>query len=130
VTEPDFNEYCLALLKDGEVIHSSSEHYLKPLVECVKKFKGKVGGCVLHDKVVGLAAARLISYSQMAGEVHALVASKKAEQHLEEAGIKLYADEIVEKILNLGGTAQCPMEAAAEAAACDEEFYLKAAKSF
>jgi hypothetical protein len=119
----DFKKYSLALIKDDKIIHSSKAGGLRPLAECVQKFIGKTGGCTLHDKVVGLAAARIIAHSRMIDRVITLAASKPAAQHLREAGIALEAGETVECILNRDRTQTCPMEQKALAAKDDKTFY-------
>ena len=108
--EPDFNKYSLALIKDDEILFSSESSGLRPLIECVKEFKDKAKDCVLHDKVIGLAAARLIVYSEMINEVFTDIASKPAVELLEKKNIKLNAESIVDNILTKDKNDICPME--------------------
>ncbi len=97
----DYADFSLVLIKNKKVIYSSKESGLKPLVECVNKFKLK--NCVLYDKVVGLAAARLIVYSKMISNVITPVCSKQAKELLTKNKIKIEAEQIVDNI-------DCPME--------------------
>lgn len=61
--KPNFNDYSLAMFCGGRRVFRSSEAGLKPLVEWLEIYRGKYRGCLLHDKIVGLAAAKLIVYS-------------------------------------------------------------------
>ena len=124
---PDFSRYSLALLKDGKIIFSSDKKGLRPLVECVDKYKLK--GCILHDKVIGLAAARLIVYSGMIHSVLAGIVSKKARDLLEENHIGVTADMVVEKILDQKRKDTCPMERKAEEMTDNQEFFLDLKKT-
>lgn len=108
--EPDFNKYRLALLKDSKIIYSSDKSGLRPLVECVKKFKGKIKDAILHDKVIGLAAAKLIVYSKMVSFVRAAVISTPANEYLLNNGIPVDARIITENILDKEKKNICPME--------------------
>ena len=56
---PDFTRYSLALLEGEKLIYSACGGGLRPLWDALEKFQGK-SGLILHDKVIGLAAARLI----------------------------------------------------------------------
>lgn len=107
---PDFTKYSLALIKDNKIIFSSKESGLKPLIECIKKYKSKFKDCILHDKIIGLAAARLILYSAMINLIFAEVASKPAKELLEKNSIRVDAQKIVDNILNKNKTGICPME--------------------
>jgi|TARA_B100001971_G_C18252828_1_gene579657 hypothetical protein len=125
----DFTKYSLALVKDGEVIFSSDKSGLRPLVECVKKFKSGVEGCVLHDKVVGLAAARLIVYSGIVSSVVTKVCSKLAKELLDKSGIEVGAGAVVDNILNWDKSDVCPMEKKAVGME-NEEFFSEMSEKF
>lgn len=117
--------YSLVLLKDKKIIFSSKENGIKPLVECIHKFKGKTKACILYDKVVGMAAARLIVYSYLIKEVNALVASDNAIDYLIKNKIKINFKEKVEKIMNKDKTKQCRMEELSEKIKNNKKFYLQ-----
>jgi len=108
--KPDFKEHSLVLIKDGRVLFSSDRSGLRPLFMCVERFRGKVKGCTLHDKVIGLAAARLIVYSGAVSKAITPVMSAKAKELLEENMVCTDASAVVERILNREKTGQCPME--------------------
>tara|TARA_Y100000310_G_C20550112_1_gene747636 strand:- start:592 stop:990 length:399 start_codon:yes stop_codon:yes gene_type:complete len=127
--KPDFSKYSLALVSDGKVVFSSLKSGLRPLFECVNEFRGKSEGCEVHDKVVGLAAARLIVYSGMIKGVCTLTCSKLAEELLKKEGVELSAENIVDNILTGDKTNVCPMEVKAIGIS-NEEFYLAMKKRF
>jgi len=64
----------------------------------------------LFDKVVGLAAARLMVYSGIIEAVITPLVSQPAKQFLEENGVRISADEVVAHILRKDKSAICPGE--------------------
>jgi hypothetical protein len=110
----DFIRHSLVLEKDGTILWSSDKSGIRPLMECVGRFKGNERDCTLYDRVVGLAAARLIVYSGMISLVYTPVGSEQARAHLGQAGIPFEAGTVVPKILNKDRTTMCPMETRAQ----------------
>ena len=106
---PDFSVYSLALVEGDTVIYSSSGVGLRPLWDALTKFPDR-SGLILHDKVMGLAAARLIVYSDMIAGVFTKVASEPARRFLQENGIALSADLVAANILTRDQNAVCPGE--------------------
>jgi hypothetical protein len=121
---PDFSFYSLALLEDGMIIHASRDSGLRPLWDALEKCSGK-SGLVLHDKVMGLAAARLIDRSGMIDEVYTTVASLPAEQFLNGCGIRLTAIQVVPNILTNDKSSVCPGEIIALNTSEQDAFYRK-----
>jgi hypothetical protein len=108
--KPDFTKYSLALIKGGEIIYRAEGTGLRPLVECVAKLMGEQAGCILHDKIVGLAAAKLAVHSGIVCGVMADIASKPAMEFLDENDIPITANHIVDNIKGRDGAGVCPME--------------------
>lgn len=108
--EPDFKDYSLAMFCGGSRIFMSRERGLKPLVEWLEIYRGKYRGCFLHDKVVGLAAAKLIVYSGFISSVAAAVVSSPARSFLLDHEISCHAALRVDNILAGDGTAIGPEE--------------------
>jgi len=106
----DFSKISLVLEKDGKIVYSSQDSGLRPLFDCIVKCKGRITGVTLHDKVVGLGAARLVTYSKIAGTVITPLASKPAVEHLTGNCIEITAGKIVENILTKDRSDTCPME--------------------
>ena len=122
---PDFTKYSLALIKDNNIVFSSDKSGLRPLIECIKECKSKFKDCILHDKVVGLAAARLIVYSDMISLVITDIASKPAEELLNKNNVILNAQKIVDNILTKDKSAICQMELKAQLKEDNHEFFLE-----
>lgn len=110
VIKPDFKDYSLAMFCGGRRVFTSREPGLKPLVEWLEIYRGKYQGCLLHDKVVGLAAAKLIVYSGLISEVATGVSSAPAKSFLLDHGVPVSADLLVDNIMTRDGTAICPGE--------------------
>jgi len=119
----DFTRYSLALMKGDKILYKSIEDRLKPLVYCVSKFKGKIDGCLLYDKVIGLAAARLIVHSKMIAKVVTPLASNPAIDLLKNNSIEIDAFETVANIMADDGENICPMERRALSQPDNEKFF-------
>jgi hypothetical protein len=120
--KPDFGKYSLALIRGDEIIFSAAGQGLRPLVGCLEKYGQIKEKLILHDKVMGLAAARLIVYSGIISAVHTRIVSRPAKKFLEENGIKLYAGEVADNILTKDRSAVCPGEVIALKTAEQHEF--------
>lgn len=121
---PDFSKYSLALFEGNIMIHSSGERGLRPLLDCLGKYKEKTG-LILFDKVIGLAAAKLIVYSGIIAQVLTTIASAPAKKYLEDNGIKIAADEVTSNILTKDRRAVCPGEVIALNTEAPDVFSLK-----
>jgi hypothetical protein len=108
--KPDFNKYSLALVQGDEIVYSSDSSGLKPLWDCLEKYRQSKDKFILFDKVIGLAAARLVVYSGIIEVIHTRLISQPAKQFLKENKIKIKADEIVANILRKDKSAVCPGE--------------------
>lgn len=102
-------QYTCVLVKD-DMVYTSKERGIKPLLHCYKEQKMKQG-CSAADKVVGKAAA--FFYVLLgAKELYAEVISKPALGVLEKAGIAVSYATLVDAIRNRTNTGFCPMETA------------------
>ncbi len=127
--QPDFSSYSLAIIKDNKIVHSSQQSGLRPLAEAVNTFKGKLDNCALHDKVIGLAAARVIVFSGMISSVQTGLVSEQAKTLLEQNSIALEAADIVKNIMNKDKSDICPMEKKAQEITDNKEFFLELLKN-
>ncbi|HOI72789.1 MAG TPA: DUF1893 domain-containing protein [Syntrophales bacterium] len=107
--ESRFRDYNLALFSGGRRIFTSMGKGLRPLLECLDACRG-LRDCVLHDKIMGLAAARLAADSGIVREIVSRTASEPAARFLERRGLPLEVEETVPAILTLDGGAVCPGE--------------------
>ena len=106
---PDFTKYSLMLVKDGKEVFSSDYSGLRPLMMCVDECK-QLRNCTLYDKVIGVAAARIIIFSGIISEVIAGVASERAIDLLKEKKIKIHPILTVKNIMRQDGADICPRE--------------------
>ena len=127
---PDFTRYSLALFHEGRIIFYSEKGGLRPLAECIRACRGRFSGCELHDRVIGLAAAKLVVVSGMIVRVITRTASAPAMAFLEEKAIPLTAGEVVPRILNREKSAPCPMEQKAETTADPETLFRELSALF
>lgn len=98
------------ILKDGETIFRSSEEGMRPLFEAINRLGlPKLEDSLVVDKIVGKAAALLVSYFK-AGEVRCAVMSARARNVLAEQKITYCAEKTIPEIMNKFGTDVCPFE--------------------
>lgn len=102
----------LLILKGGKPLFTSGEEGLRPLFDAINSSGlSLLEDTVVVDKIVGKAAALLISYFK-ATEVHCIVLSVKAKEVLERQGIQHYWETLTPVITNRTGTGICPFEKA------------------
>jgi glycerol-3-phosphate O-acyltransferase len=102
----------LIILKEDKTLFTSSEEGMKPLIEAINRVGiSTLEDAIVVDKIVGKAAALLISYFR-AKKVHCIVLSKKGRTVLENHSIKHYEERLTPEIMNRRGTALCPFEQA------------------
>lgn len=121
---PDFTRYSLALLEGERLIYSACGGGLSPLWFALEKYQGR-SGLILHDKVIGLAAARLIFHSGIITEIFTMVASLPAKEYLEKNGIGLTAFDVAANILTKDKSAVCPGEVIAQNTSDPDAFLRK-----
>jgi len=124
---PDFSKYSLALWERNKLIYFSGDKGLRPLFDCLEKQKGK-SGLILHDKVIGLAAAKLIVYSGIITEVVTAIASIPAKKFLEDNGVIITAYEVAANIMTKDKSAICPGEVIALHTEAPDDFFQKIKK--
>ncbi|MBN1561724.1 DUF1893 domain-containing protein [candidate division KSB1 bacterium] len=110
--------------KDGEMIFESYDAMLKPLYVCLVERRAELAGATVVDKIVGRAAALLMTIGQVR-DVFTPLASETARHVLESAGIQLCAEKIIPYIVNRDNTGMCPMEKLANDCETAEEFFVK-----
>jgi len=128
--ETDFSRYSLALFHENNLVFASTYSGLQPLILCVYSCKGLYTRCVLHDKAVGFAAARLLAYSGIASLVRTRLISAPARSLLTQQGIEIHAENEVENILTRDGLCLSPMEERALKAGDNEAFFREMEKLF
>jgi hypothetical protein len=126
----DLGDKSIMLTYNREVLFTSIKPRLRPLLELVSNFiEGKFDEyasdkLLLTDKVIGLAAAKLIVHSKKIKHVETVIASKSAIHFLRENDVKIHAEKIVDTIMNPEGNSQCIMEIKSQNLS-PEEFYTE-----
>ena len=110
--------------KNGVKVFESYEAMLKPLFVCLLEKRDELVGATVVDKIVGRAAALLMSIGQVKN-VYTPLASDTARAVLEPAGIRLRAEKMISYITNRDNTGMCPMEKMANECLTAEEFFEK-----
>lgn len=102
----------LFILKDGNLLFTTREEGMRPLFDAINSVGlSLLEETVVVDKIVGKAAALLISYFK-AKEVHCIVLSVKAKEVLERQGVEHYWETLTSEIVNRTRTGICPFETA------------------
>ena len=98
------------VIRKNDMVYTSMERGVKPLLAWVDS-DVDFSGYSAADKVVGKAAAMLYVLLGVSN-VHAIVISVKAKEVLEQHGIGVTYDSLVDRIHNRINTGFCPMEEA------------------
>jgi hypothetical protein len=122
---PDFSKYALALIYEGNIVFSSKNKGIAPLVECIETCSSKYRNCRLHDRVIGLAAAKLVVASRMITAVFAGVSSQPAAEFLKKSNIPMESQLTVPRIIARDGISLCPMEQRAMATEDPDLFFTQ-----
>ncbi len=109
-----FNEFLasddtLWVYEGDQLVFSSSEDRLLPLLEYIDKLMPHHQQVVVFDKIMGNAAA-LLSIKAGCQEVCSPLGSQLAVQTLDKYGIKYHLVKIVPYIQKADGQDMCPME--------------------
>lgn len=100
----------LIILKNGETLFTGSEEGIRPLFEAINRLGLPIlRGSIVVDKVIGKAAALLVSYFK-GREAHCLVLSVRAREVLDRQRIRYYPEKVIPEVRNKFGTDICPFE--------------------
>lgn len=101
--------HTLRVYEGNQLIFSSSQERLLPLLEYIDRLAARHQQVVIFDKLMGNAAA-LLSIKAGCREVYSPLGSQFAVKTLEKYGIKYHLAEIVPYIQRPDGREMCPME--------------------
>ncbi|MBN1480766.1 DUF1893 domain-containing protein [candidate division KSB1 bacterium] len=118
------NNLSIHIEKEGKTIFESHDPMLKPLFVCLLEKRDELVGATVVDKIVGRAAALLMTLGRVK-EVFTPLASETAKHVLDAAEISLQAENIIPYIINRDNTGMCPMEKMANECETAEEFFAK-----
>jgi len=102
----------LYIFKGDTSLYRSAKSGIAPLIEAVEKLgTAELSGSTVVDKVVGKAAALIISYFQ-AREVYTHLISRSATKVLDKNRIAFYFERLTDEIKSRNGLGICPFESA------------------
>lgn len=119
-------KYSCVLVQDGEVVMTSFEKGVKPLMH-LYELRELYKSPVLADKVIGRAAAFLAVLCGIT-EVYAEVISEEAIKVLDDYQIPVTVGRVVPYIANRNGDGLCPMEELSKDVKTPLEMYVKIQK--
>ncbi len=102
------NRYTFVAVKNGEV-RPSQKRGVAPVIDIIDSEPGFLSGACIADKVIGKAAAMLLTAGGVK-EIHTPLASMKAIEYIRGKQTKLSYESTAEYIINRDGTDMCPME--------------------
>jgi len=102
-------KYSCVLVRDENIIMTSHDKGIKPLLTKLIEDETSLQNTVLADKVIGKAAALLVIFGHVKS-VYAHVISDCAKNILEKNNIEVEYNRIVPYIMNVDGTDKCLME--------------------
>jgi len=99
----------LRIYEGSKLIYSSQKERLMPLMDFISKQNPNSSNLVVFDRVIGNAAALLLTKIPCA-EVYSPLGSEMAVKTLQDAGIDYHFNEVVDYIKDDSGQQMCPME--------------------
>lgn len=95
------------VLRDGEIVRSETGRGVAPMIRLYED--GALQGAYVVDKIVGKAAAMLMTLGGVSG-CYALTVSRAALDWFSGHGISVEYEVCAEYIVNRTGDGMCPME--------------------
>lgn len=95
----------------GSEIYTSQKRGVAPILDKIDENPDFFDGAVIADKVIGKAAAMLLTKYKVS-EIFAVLTSEKAIEYLKHKAVTFSYDSKTEYIINRDKTDMCPMEKA------------------
>ena len=99
------------MIANGDRIRTFTQRGVADLYDLLVQEPEFLHGASVADKVIGKAAASLMVLGGVC-EVYTRTISRPALQLLQEAGVMVTCDEVVDHIINRDRTGWCPLEQA------------------
>lgn len=110
------------VIANGERIRTFTQRGVADLYDLLTQEPDFLHGASVADKVIGKAAASLMVLGGVR-EVYTRTISRPALRLLQEAGVTVNCDEVVDHIINRTHTGWCPMEQASRDLHTAEEIF-------
>ncbi len=114
----------LVIVKRGNVIFETRKQGISGFLQAIEKQEKNLVGASAADKIVGVAAAMLCVYSELAA-MFALTISEAGIRVLEDNNIECVFERKVTNILNRNKTDVCPFEKLAMSSGSPDDAYVK-----
>lgn len=101
--------YSLIAARD-HFIYLSHQRGITPIMTKLKDDRNYFHDCIVVDKIIGKAAAMLLTLSHVQ-YIHGQLMSTGAMHFLDQQGIPYSFDQSCDMIINRSGRGMCPMEA-------------------
>ncbi len=102
-------EIVCAAIREGVIVAAETGRGVAPVLQMYKK--GQLTGSFLVDKVVGKAAAMVMTRGEVTG-CHGITVSQAALNWFRQWDVPVTCDHITDYIVNRTGDGMCPMEQA------------------
>ncbi|MCK5129744.1 MAG: DUF1893 domain-containing protein [Clostridiales bacterium] len=122
------NEYTLVIAKNSSIIYNSKNIGIYPIYDAATSKDIDTKDSSVADKVTGKGAALLCAYARIKCLYTGLI-SRSALKVLEDNGIEVSYDKLVEYIKNRTGDGRCPVESMSDSIEKPEDL-LKPVKEF
>jgi hypothetical protein len=114
----------LSIVKDQQIVFETSGHGISGFLKAIEEFGERLQGASVADKIAGKAVALLCVYARVK-EVYATIVSRRARVLLQENGIEIQWNEVVENVLGRDKSEACPYERLAAETTDPEQAYKK-----
>jgi len=114
----------LVIVKKGNVIFETRKQGISGFLEAIEKKNQDLVAASAADKIVGVAAAKLCVYANLAS-MFALTISESGIKVLEDNNIECLFEKKVSNIMNRSKTDVCPFEKMAMSSSGSDEAYMK-----
>ncbi len=104
----NLDKHTLAIYKDGKIKYYDQRN-LKPVFLALEDFNNSFENCFIADRRISKASAMLFAYGN-AKNIVTPVMTKSANEFFNKQGIRCYAGEIVDSVLDKNSKIKCPLE--------------------
>lgn len=104
-------EASFVVIKNNQIIYQDKGNGVKPIMKVLDTDRELLQGAVIVDKIIGKAAAMMLSMGG-AVSVYGSLMSQAAEEYLEKKGIEHSYGRCIQVISNRTGDGLCPLERA------------------
>ncbi len=113
-------EGCSCVVYNGGEVKMFHRRGVADLYDLLRGEPGSLQGAMVADKIIGTAAAAILVTGEIK-ELYTKAISHKALKLIEQSGIKVSYDELIDYVINRAGEGMCPLERACRETRTAEE---------